>query len=217
MSTKPLIRTSSVEIVSFTPAPLSTRPANVEPAKAAPQAPKKRKSLGDTGSETAPKRAKASNSNKAVASAPPEDPAQRWKWINLCKPEMEFKGTKIEVFNCGGTFFKVTAKTLEMRLDKLEMFYNQCNGDETRHANYGYPERCKPTVKARKDEGDRWNWLNKCRPEIRLKGSSIEAYNCGGRFFSASGKTLEDRLDKIEKHLAECDGDETAHSSYGRY
>ena len=48
-----------------------------------------------------------------------------------------------------------------------------------------------------------------------LKGTSIEAYNCGGRFFRATGKTVEDRFDKMEKFLDECEGDGTCHPNYG--
>jgi hypothetical protein len=104
-----------------------------------------------------------------------------------------------------------------MRLDKVQIFYNECQGDETRHSHYGYPELCKPRVKARKEdaEADRWSWINKCRPDMLFKGTSIEAYNCGGRYFQATGKTIEDRLDKMEKFLDECKGDETSHPSYG--
>ena len=80
----------------------------------------------------------------------------------------KLKGTKVEVFNCGGTFFKITAKTLEMRLDKLQVYYNECQGDETCHPHYGYPELCKPRVKARKEdaEADRWSWINRCQPDM---------------------------------------------------
>ena len=80
----------------------------------------------------------------------------------------KLKGTKVEVFNCGGTFFKTTAKTLEMRLDKLQVYYNECQGDETCHSHYGYRELCKPKVKARKEdaEADRWNWINRCQPDM---------------------------------------------------
>ena len=122
-----------------------------------------------------------------------------------------------------------------MRLDKLQVYYDECQGDETCHLHYGYPELCKPSVKARKEdaEADRWNWINKCKPDMYavplvlvlhgtltpntrvLKGTSIEAYNCGGRYFRATGKTIEDRLDKMEKFLNECEGDETCHPTYG--
>jgi hypothetical protein len=124
---------------------------------------------------------------KATSAEEPKDPAERWKWINLSKPEMyaallfcifffssthifssKLKGTKIEAFNCGGTFFKTTAKTLEMRLDKLQVYYSECQGDETSHSHYGYPELCKPKVKARKEdaEADRWSWINRCQPDM---------------------------------------------------
>ena len=42
----------------------------------------------------------------------------------------------------------------------------------------------------------------------------IEAYNCGGAFWKATGKTIADRLDKMERFLAECEGDETRHPRY---
>lgn len=51
----------------------------------------------------------------------------------------------------------------------------------------------------------------------RFKGTKIWASNCGGDFFEATGKTMAIRLDKLEKFLTECDGDETRHPSYGRY
>ena len=176
---KPRIRSPSLEIVSYTP---RTQPASVSsesaPIPARNTNGKKRKSTD--GDVTKAKRAKATSAEEL------EDPAERWKWINLSKPEMyaalpflqfffpthncssKLKGTKIEVSNCGGTFFKTTAKTLEMRLDKLQVYYNECQGDETRHLHYGYPELCKPRVKARKEdaEADRWSWINRCHPEM---------------------------------------------------
>ena len=57
-----------------------------------------------------------------------KDDAERWKWIDRRRPEMcvrgllvlgallttcnssEMKGTSIEAFNCGGTFFKSSVK-----------------------------------------------------------------------------------------------------------
>ena len=51
-------------------------------------------------------------------------------------------------------------------------------------------------------------------PSRRFKGTKIEAYNCGGAFWKATGKTIADRLDKIERFLAECEGDETRHPRY---
>ncbi|KIM35929.1 hypothetical protein M413DRAFT_449558 [Hebeloma cylindrosporum] len=211
---KPRIRSPSLEIVSYTPRAPTTQPANVasasDPASARISG-KKRKSTDGPDVTTKAKKAKNATAEE------PKVPAERWKWINLSKPEIKFKGTKIEAFNCGGTFFKTTAKTLEMRLDKLQVFYSECQGDETRHSHYGYPELCKPKVKARKEDAevDRWNWINRCQTDMLLKGTSIEAYNCGGRYFRATGKTIEDRLDKLEKFLNECEGDETNHPNYG--
>lgn len=49
----------------------------------------------------------------------------------------------------------------------------------------------------------------------QLRGTKLEAYNCGGCYFRASGRTIADRLDKVEAFLAECDGDESRHPSYG--
>jgi hypothetical protein len=49
----------------------------------------------------------------------------------------------------------------------------------------------------------------------QFKGTRVECYNCGGIFFKATGKGIADRLDKVEKFLAECEGDETRHPSYG--
>jgi hypothetical protein len=169
-----------LEIVSYTPRAQSATAASASVSAPAPTNAKKRKSTD--GDVTKVKRAKATTAEE------PTNPAERWKWINLCKPEMyvalffllfffpssyclfssKLKGTKVEVFNCGGTFFKTTAKTLEMRLDKLQVFYNECQGDETRHSHYGYPELCKPKVKARKEdaETDRWSWINRCQPDM---------------------------------------------------
>ncbi|KAF8907440.1 hypothetical protein CPB85DRAFT_1551975 [Mucidula mucida] len=208
---KQRIRSPSVEIVSYTPAILFSRSPNVLQPTAGASTSKKRKYTGrDIADSSSSKRAK-------TASAPaPAVSQDRWKWINRCKPEIDMKGTKIEASNCGGTYFKTTAKTLEMRLDKLEAFFNECDGDESGHPHYGYPELCKPKVKARKED-DRWSWVNRCRPEIRLKRTAIEAYNCGGCYFRATGKTIEDRLDKMEKFLSECGGDETRHSSHGSF
>ncbi|KAF9029402.1 hypothetical protein BDZ89DRAFT_986009 [Hymenopellis radicata] len=210
---KQRIRSPSVEVISDTPAILSSRSPNVPQPTAGASTNKKRKSTSGPAEASSSKRAKTTS---APAPAAPQD---RWKWINLCKPEIEMKGTKIEVSNCGGTYFKTTAKTLEMRLDKLEAFFNECDGDESGHPHYGYPELCKPKVKARKEDAevDRWTWVNKCRPEIRMKRTAIEAYNCGGCYFRATGKTIEDRLDKMEKFFNECAGDETRHPSYGSF
>ncbi|KAI5888279.1 uncharacterized protein SCHCODRAFT_02587196 [Schizophyllum commune H4-8] len=129
----------------------------------------------------------------------------------------EIKGTKIEAFNCGGTFFKSTAKTVADRLDKLESFLAECEGDETCHPTYGYPEAYKPkrvTKKKGEPEDTRWQWIDNRRPEMRFKGTKIEAYNCGGAYWKATGKTIADRLDKMERFLAECEGDETCHPRY---
>ncbi len=174
---KQRIRSPSVEIVSYTPAILFSRSPNVLQPTAGASTSKKRKYTGrDIADSSSSKRAK-------TASAPaPAVSQDRWKWINRCKPEMyvafllpahyhnahcisDMKGTKIEASNCGGTYFKTTAKTLEMRLDKLEAFFNECDGDESGHPHYGYPELCKPKVKARKED-DRWSWVNRCRPEM---------------------------------------------------
>ena len=175
---KPRMRSPSLEIVSYTP---RAQPASVSsesaPIPARPNGKKRKSTDSDV---TKAKRAKATSAEE------PKDSAERWKWINLSKPEMyvalpflqfffpthscsrKLKGTKIEVFNCGGTFFKTTAKTLEMRLDKLQVYYNECQGDETRHSHYGYPELCKPKVKARKEdaEADRWSWINRCKLDM---------------------------------------------------
>jgi hypothetical protein len=35
-------------------------------------------------------------------------------------------------------------------------------------------------------------------------------------YFKATGKTIADRLDKVEKFFEECKGDETRNESYGR-
>ena len=51
-------------------------------------------------------------------------------------------------------------------------------------------------------------------PRRRFKGTKIEAYNCGGAYWKATGKTLADRLDKMERFLAECEGDKTCHPRY---
>ncbi|KAL0566141.1 hypothetical protein V5O48_015875 [Marasmius crinis-equi] len=76
----------------------------------------------------------------------------------------------------------------------------------------------KKAKKGKKEsEPSRWPWINKCKPELRFKNTKLEFYNCGGRVFSATGKTMEDRLDKLEKWLAECEGDETTHPEYGSY
>ncbi|KAK1231754.1 hypothetical protein PQX77_005120 [Marasmius sp. AFHP31] len=66
-----------------------------------------------------------------------EPESSRWPWINSRKPELQFKNTKIEFYNCGGIVFKATGKTLEARLDKLEAWLAECKGDETRHPGYG--------------------------------------------------------------------------------
>ena len=239
-------RSPSLEIVSYTP---RAQPASVSSESAPFPARANAKKRKSTDSDV-PKAKRA----KGTSAEEPNDPAERWKWINLSKPEMyaapfsffpppqlicssKLKGTKIEVCNCGGTFFKTTAKTLEMRLDKLQEYYNECQGDETCHPHYGYPELCKPKVKARKEdaEADRWGWINRCKPDMcvvtlalvpsrnaysksnfrLLEGTSIEAYNCGGCYFQATGKTIEDRFDEMEEFLNECEGDETSHPSYG--
>ncbi|KZV75839.1 hypothetical protein PENSPDRAFT_646881 [Peniophora sp. CONT] len=177
----------------------------------------KRKSTGGEVT-SAPKRKKTTK--ESDVSAEKKDPAERWKWIDRARPEFEFKGTKIEAFNCGGTFFKSSAKTVADRLDKLESFLAECDGDETAHPSYGYPERFKPKRVARKKGepvDDRWHWLDLRRPEVRFKGTKIECYNCGGIVFRATGKTVADRLDKLEQFFAECKGDETNHRDYGNY
>ncbi|KAL1679625.1 hypothetical protein EV122DRAFT_277015 [Schizophyllum commune] len=163
-----------------------------------------------TGADAAPKENKAKVEEK-------KNPAERWKWIDLVRPDIEIKGTKIEAFNCGGTFFKSTAKTVADRLDKLEGFLAECDGDETCHPTYGYPGAYKPkrvTKKKGEPEDTRWQWIDKRRPEMRFKGTKIEAYNCGGAYWKATGKTMADRLDKMERFLAECEGDETCHPRY---
>ncbi|KAL1731791.1 hypothetical protein EV714DRAFT_235871 [Schizophyllum commune] len=190
----------------------------------------KRKSLDAPTSTSTAKRAKTSTAPKekdaaSIAKAAEDwrkaeeekDRAERWKWIDLVRPEIEIKGTKIEAFNCGGTFFKSTAKTVADRLDKLEGFLAECDGDETCHPTYGYPGAYKPkrvTKKKGEPEDARWQWIDKRRPEMRFKGTKIEAYNCGGAYWKATGKTMADRLDKMERFLAECEGDETCHPRY---
>ncbi|KAL1703285.1 hypothetical protein EV121DRAFT_281258 [Schizophyllum commune] len=190
----------------------------VQPEKPQPSisAGSKRKSLDAPAS--APKRAKTGvdAANKAKVEEK-KDPAERWKWIDLVRPDIEIKGTKIEAFNCGGTFFKSTAKTVADRLDKLEGFLAECDGDETCHPTYGYPGAYKPkrvTKKKGEPEDARWQWIDRRRPEMRFKGTKIEAYNCGGAYWKATGKTMADRLDKMERFLAECEGDETCHPRY---
>ena len=54
-------------------------------------------------------------------------------------------------------------------------------------------------------------------PHRRFKGTKIEAYNCGGAYWKATGKTMADRLDKMERFLAECEGDETCHPRYAEF
>ena len=79
---KQRVRSPSVEIVSYKPSTLPTRPDNAPSTSASAQARtngKKRKSTDDI-----PKAKRA----KTTAAEVPKDPAQRWKWINLCKPEM---------------------------------------------------------------------------------------------------------------------------------
>jgi transcriptional antiterminator Rof (Rho-off) len=34
-------------------------------------------------------------------------------------------------------YFEATGKTMELRLDKVEKFFEECQGDETRHPEYG--------------------------------------------------------------------------------
>ena len=76
--------------------------------------------------KTEEKKAKAVEQSKGKAEE--KDDAERWKWIDRRRPEMcvrvlamlgallticnssEMKGTSIEAFNCGGTFFKSSAK-----------------------------------------------------------------------------------------------------------
>ncbi|TRM59515.1 hypothetical protein BD626DRAFT_550131 [Schizophyllum amplum] len=186
-------------------------------AKASSSAGAKRKSLdAPTSAAKRTKTTAAPKENSASGSKVEEkkDPAVRWKWIDSARPEFEMKGTKIEAFNCGGTFFKSTAKNVADRLDKLEGFLAECEGDETCHPSYGYPERYKPkrvTKKKGEPEDTRWQWIDKRRPEMRFKGTKIEAYNCGGAFWKATGKTVADRLDKMESFFAECKGDEAMH------
>ena len=78
-------------------------------------------------SKTEEKKAKATEQRKAKVEEQ-KDAAERWKWIDRRRPEMcvrvlamlgallticnssEMKGTSIEAFNCGGTFFKSSAK-----------------------------------------------------------------------------------------------------------
>ena len=78
---KPRIRSPSLEIVSYTP---RAQPASVSsesaPISARNTNGKKRKSTD--GDVTKAKRAKATSAEEL------EDPAERWKWINLSKPEM---------------------------------------------------------------------------------------------------------------------------------
>ncbi|KAI5832956.1 hypothetical protein K523DRAFT_349360 [Schizophyllum commune Tattone D] len=205
----------------------------------------KRKSLDAPTSAT--KRAKTSAAPKekdaaSIAKAAEDwrkaeeekDRAARWKWIDLVRPEIEIKGTKIEAFNCGGTFFKSTAKvscsaytaippkpssrrpfspTVADRLDKLEGFLAECDGDETCHPTYGYPGAYKPKrVTKKKGEPEDTRWSGLTRGGRRC--TKIEAYNCGGAYWKATGKTMADRLDKMERFLAECEGDETCHPRY---
>ena len=59
------------------------------------------------------------------------------------------------------------------------MYFNECEGDETCHAHYGYPELCKPRVKARKEdaEADRWSWINRCHPDMYVVPSCSRPFN----------------------------------------
>ncbi|KAL8292584.1 hypothetical protein RQP46_001196 [Phenoliferia psychrophenolica] len=44
----------------------------------------------------------------------------------------------------------------------------------------------------------RWPLIDARRPELEFKGTKIMAANCGGYYFKANGKTMEERLDKLE-------------------
>ncbi|KAL1695243.1 hypothetical protein GGG16DRAFT_45644 [Schizophyllum commune] len=179
-------------------------------------------------------KAKVTEQKKAKVEEKKDD-AERWNWIDRRRPEMyvrgllvlgalltlchssEMKGTSIEAFNCGGTFFKSSAKHVADRLDKLEAFLAECDGDERYHPMYGDWESYKAkrvTRKKGEPEDTRWQWIDRRRPEMRFKGTKIEAYNCGGGFWKATGKTIAERLDKMERFLAECEGDETRHPRY---
>jgi hypothetical protein len=77
---KPRIRSPSLEIVSYTP---KAQPASVSSASAPAPARTNGKKRKSTDSDvTKAKRAKATSAEE------PKDPAERWKWINLSKPEM---------------------------------------------------------------------------------------------------------------------------------
>ncbi|KAL1667319.1 hypothetical protein GGF50DRAFT_48870 [Schizophyllum commune] len=166
--------------------------------------------------KTKENKAKATEQKKAKVEEQ-KDEAERWKWIDRRRPEIEIKGTSIEAFNCGGTFFKSSAKHVADRLDKLEAFLAECDGDERYHPMYGDWESYKAkrvTRKKGEPEDTRWQWIDRRKPEMRFKGTKIEAYNCGGAFWKATGKTIAERLDKMERFLAECEGDETRHPRY---
>ncbi|KAL1667315.1 hypothetical protein GGF50DRAFT_112373 [Schizophyllum commune] len=76
------------------------------------------------------------------------------------------------------------------------------------------PKENKAKVEEKKNPAERWKWIDLVRPDIEIKGTKIEAYNCGGAYWKATGKTMADRLDKMERFLAECEGDETCHPRY---
>ncbi|KAL1714201.1 hypothetical protein EV715DRAFT_210067 [Schizophyllum commune] len=173
---------------------LDAPPSSAKRAKtnAAPKESKARKTEENKAKVTEQKKAKVEEK---------KDAAERWKWIDRRRPEIEMKGTSIEAFNCGGTFFKSSAKHVADRLDKLEAFLAECDGDERYHPMYGDWESYKAkrvTRKKGEPEDTRWQWIDRRKPEMRFKGTKIEAYNCGGAFWKATGKTIADRLDKME-------------------
>lgn len=63
------------------------------------------------------------------------------------------------------------------RLDKLEAFLAECDGDETRHPTYGDPSLYKPK-RVSKPKGatqdERWTWIDQARPDLC-------AFSCSGR------------------------------------
>ncbi|KZV95234.1 hypothetical protein EXIGLDRAFT_739760 [Exidia glandulosa HHB12029] len=211
---QPRSRSPSFEIISVTePTPKKSTSAS---ARTSTSSSSKRKS---TDSADAPKAKRAKKTSLAAEKENDDQqaPKDRWKWIDSTRPEIEFKGTKILAHNCGGTFFSSSAKAIADRLDKLEGFLDECEGDETRHPTYGYPKAYKPkrVSKKNKDDETRWPWIDKCRPDLQLKGTKLEAYNCGGCYFKATGRNIAERLDKMEKFFSECEGDESCHPTYG--
>ncbi|KAF8907442.1 hypothetical protein CPB85DRAFT_1436566 [Mucidula mucida] len=160
MMFKQRIHSPSVEIVSSPPGSLSSRSRDVPQSTACASTSKKRKSTnGDIAESSSSKRSKTVS-------------ARRWKWIILCKPE------RTSIWPVA-LFRPATDDGQDPRDASGQASCNECDGDESGHPYYGYPELCKPKVKARKED-DRWSCVNRCRPEIRMKRAAIEAYIAAG-------------------------------------